>query len=73
MEKHNLFEQAKELALKSGYCSGDLLRTNLNIGINAAGMLIDQLEESGIINPFTGSKNRTLVLQPPTEPKTEEK
>ena len=73
MKRHALYEEAKEFVIEEGYCSCESLRNQFGIGYNAAGMLIDQLEEAGIISAFTGSKNRTVLkLQPPTEPKTEE-
>lgn len=63
MEKHELFEQAQELVIKEGYCTPSLLQIHFRIGYNLAEVLINQLEEAGIIGAFNGAKRRTVLVK----------
>ena len=42
--------------------SASLLQRKLKIGYNRAGRIIDQLEASGIVGPFDGSKARQVLM-----------
>ncbi len=69
-EKDELFETAKQLSIEMGYCSNSLLMRRLELGYNRAGLLIDQLEDAKIIEKFTGSRERkVLVLADGCSPK----
>ncbi len=56
-----LYEQAKEIILKTGNASTTFLQRKLKIGYARAASLIDQLEEQKIISPADGSKPRKIL------------
>ncbi len=57
-----LFEEAKALVIKEGYCSGSLLQQHFKIGLNLSGRLIDELENKGIVGPFEGARARKVLI-----------
>lgn len=61
MAKTELFNDAKRLANKYGYCSSKLLMFHLEIDFNEAGKLMDELEFAKVIAPFEGSKKRKTL------------
>lgn len=63
-----LYQDAKELVVRTGYCSTSLLQTALRIPYSRAVHLIDLLEARGIVGPAIGSGPRSVrsVLPPPT-------
>ncbi len=54
-ERHPLYEEAKELVIKDGYCRGSQLQQHFKIGYNAAGRIMDELESAGVISEYTGN------------------
>lgn len=56
------FEEAKDLVIKEGYCSGSLLQQHFKIGYNKSGKIIDELEDAGVIGQFDGSKERKVLI-----------
>jgi len=61
-EKDALFEEAAKIIVIHQQGSASLLQRKLKIGYNRAGRIIDQLEASGIIGPFDGSKARQVLI-----------
>lgn len=63
-----LYQDAKELVLRAGYCSTSLLETALRIPYGRAVKLTDLLEAAEVIGPAIGSGPRAVrpVLPPPT-------
>ena len=39
-----------------------MIQRKFSIGYTRAGRLIDQLEAAGIVGPYTGSKNRDVLI-----------
>jgi S-DNA-T family DNA segregation ATPase FtsK/SpoIIIE len=57
-----LFKEAIELVIRHKQGSVSLLQRRLGIGYQRAARLIDQLEESGIVGPYDGSKAREVLV-----------
>ncbi|GEM_PF-1439331 len=57
-----LFKEAAEIIVKTQQGSASLLQKILKLGYNRAGRLIDQLESTGIVGPFEGSKSRAVFI-----------
>jgi S-DNA-T family DNA segregation ATPase FtsK/SpoIIIE len=57
-----LFEDAARVIVMHQQGSASLLQRKLKLGYNRAGRIIDQLEASGIIGPFEGSKARQVLI-----------
>jgi DNA segregation ATPase FtsK/SpoIIIE-like protein len=66
-ERDTLFRVAAEVIVNAQQGSASLLQRKLKLGYNRAGRLIDQLEATGIVGPFEGSKARTVNIQDMTE------
>ncbi len=62
-DRDKLFEEAAYLIVNAQQGSASLLQRKLKLGYNRAGRLIDQLEASGIVGPFQGSKAREVLIQ----------
>jgi DNA segregation ATPase FtsK/SpoIIIE, S-DNA-T family len=60
-DKDALFEEAARIVVVHQQGSASLLQRKLKLGYNRAGRIIDQLEASGIIGPFEGSKARQVL------------
>lgn len=60
----DLFDDAMRIVVNHQSGSTSLLQRRLRIGYTRAGRLMDMLEEAGIVGPFTGSKARTVLIQP---------
>ncbi len=56
----DLYEEAKDLVIKSGKASTSYLQRKLSIGYGRAARLMDILEEKGVIGPANGSKPREV-------------
>jgi hypothetical protein len=61
-EKDSMFREAAEIIVNHQQASASLLQRRLHLGYNRAGLLIDQIEASGIIGPFDGSKARIVNI-----------
>ncbi|NJP39949.1 DNA translocase FtsK [Oscillospiraceae bacterium HV4-5-C5C] len=61
-DQDDMFNEAVETILDTGYASVSILQRRLNIGYPRAGKLIDAMERAGYIGPFEGSKPRKLLL-----------
>ncbi len=57
----DLFDEAARLVVRHQQGSTSLIQRKLAIGYNRAGRIIDQLEASGIVGPFEGSKARKVL------------
>lgn len=62
-ESVSLLEQAKEIVVTSGLGSTSLLQRRLKVGYSTAGMLMDKLEEAGVVGPPNGSAPREVLDQ----------
>ncbi|WP_308993349.1 DNA translocase FtsK [Mariniflexile litorale] len=61
-DRDKLFREAAEVIVTAQQGSASLLQRKLKLGYNRAGRLIDQLEASGIVGPFEGSKARMVLI-----------
>ncbi len=61
-ERDKLFRDAAEVLVIAQQGSASLLQRKLKLGYNRAGRIIDQLEASGIVGPFEGSKARQVLV-----------
>ncbi len=57
-----LFGDAAHVIVNAQQGSASLLQRKLKLGYNRAGRIIDQLEASGIVGPFEGSKARQVLI-----------
>jgi len=62
-ERDALFEESARILVANQQGSTSLLQRKLKIGYNRAGRIIDQLEASGIVGPFEGSKAREVLIK----------
>lgn len=62
-----LFDDAAEMVVGCGQGSTSMIQRKFSIGYNRAGLLMDQLEAAGIVGPYAGSKNRTVLVDSDTE------
>jgi S-DNA-T family DNA segregation ATPase FtsK/SpoIIIE len=61
-ERDPLYEEALRLVVTHQQASASLLQRRLKVGYSRAGRLIDELEMTGIIGPFDGSKARQVLV-----------
>lgn len=61
-DRDPLFEEAAKLIVMHQQGSTSLIQRKLKLGYNRAGRIIDQLEASGVVGPFEGSKAREVLL-----------
>jgi S-DNA-T family DNA segregation ATPase FtsK/SpoIIIE len=57
-----LYEQAKEMVIRSKKASASLLQRRFRIGYSRAARLLDLLEEQGIIGQADGAKPRAILV-----------
>lgn len=57
-----LFEEAKNIVVRSGKASASLLQRRLRVGYARAARLIDLLEDAGIVGPSEGAKPRDILI-----------
>ncbi len=62
-EKDEFFEEAARIIVEHQHGSTSLIQRKLKLGYNRAGRIIDQLEATGIIGPFEGSKAREVKIK----------
>ena len=62
-ELDELYNEAKEIIIDQQTASVSLLQRKLKIGYARAGRLIDQLEKTGIVGKFKGSKPREVLVK----------
>ncbi|MBU1132146.1 DNA translocase FtsK [Patescibacteria group bacterium] len=58
----DLFEEAKDVVLRSGKASASLLQRRLRVGYARAARLIDLLEDAGIVGPADGARPREILM-----------
>jgi len=61
-QKDDLFEEAARLMVQTQQGSTSSIQRKFSIGYNRAGRIIDQLEASGIVGPYEGSKARKVLF-----------
>ncbi|MBR3354528.1 MAG: DNA translocase FtsK [Oscillospiraceae bacterium] len=57
-----LFEEAVNVVLEQGGASTSMLQRKLRLGYARASLIIDQMEDAGIIGPSEGSKTRQILI-----------
>lgn len=57
-----LFDEAVKLIVTHQHGSISLLQRRLKVGYSRAARLIDEMEQAGIVGPFTGSKAREVLV-----------
>ena len=57
-----LFNDAVSLVVTHQQGSISLLQRRLKVGYSRAARLIDQMEQTGVVGPFTGSKAREVLV-----------
>lgn len=60
--RDDLFKEAVRLVILHQQGSISLLQRRLKIGYSRAARLIDEMEQGGIVGPFTGSKAREILV-----------
>ncbi|MFT4031984.1 MAG: DNA translocase FtsK 4TM domain-containing protein [Siphonobacter sp.] len=58
-----MFREAARLIVTHQQGSTSLIQRKMKLGYNRAGRIMDQLEASGIVGPFEGSKAREVLIQ----------
>ena len=61
-DRDNMFEDAARLIVMHQQGSTSLIQRKLKLGYNRAGRIIDQLEATGVVGPFEGSKAREVLI-----------
>ena len=62
MEHDDLYDDAVQLVTDMQTASVSLLQRRFRIGYSRAARIIDQLELSGIVGPYEGSKPRQVLV-----------
>jgi S-DNA-T family DNA segregation ATPase FtsK/SpoIIIE len=57
-----IYDRAKEVIIKAGKASAELLQRRLNIGYARAARLLDIFEQQGVIGPADGAKPRDVLV-----------
>lgn len=57
-----LLEQAVEVVLETGQASTSMLQRRLKLGYARAARIVDEMEERGIVGPYSGAKPRELLI-----------
>jgi S-DNA-T family DNA segregation ATPase FtsK/SpoIIIE len=59
-EDDDMYEEARELVIKTGKASASFLQRKLKLGYARAARIMDMLEEKGVISPGEGAKPREV-------------
>jgi len=62
-EKDDLFDEAVELARKTGLVSASSLQRHFRIGYNRAARLVETMEARGIVGPQDGARPREVLVR----------
>ena len=62
-EKDDLFDEAVELARKTGLVSASSLQRHFRIGYNRAARMVETMESRGIVGPQDGARPREVLLR----------
>ena len=57
-----LYEEARDIVIKSRKASASLLQRRLRIGYARAARILDVLEENGVVGPVDGAKPRDVYI-----------
>jgi S-DNA-T family DNA segregation ATPase FtsK/SpoIIIE len=68
-----LYEEAKDLIIKTGKASSSYLQRRFRIGYARAARLLDILEERGVVGPGEGAKPREVLIKDAEKEKEEYK
>jgi S-DNA-T family DNA segregation ATPase FtsK/SpoIIIE len=66
-EYDEMFEEAARLVVRHQQASTSFLQRRLKLGYGRAARVIDELESTGIVGPFEGSKGREVLLESEAE------
>lgn len=66
-DRDPLFGEAARLIVRNQQGSVSLIQRRLKVGYARAGRIVDELEDAGIVGPFTGSKARDVLLESESE------
>jgi S-DNA-T family DNA segregation ATPase FtsK/SpoIIIE len=66
-ERDELFEEAARTIVRHQQGSVSLLQRRLKVGYSRAARLVDELEATGIVGPFDGSKAREVLIESEAE------
>lgn len=61
-DRDAMFDEAARLIVAHQQGSTSLIQRRLKLGYNRAGRIIDQLEQAGVVGPFSGSKARDVLI-----------
>jgi S-DNA-T family DNA segregation ATPase FtsK/SpoIIIE len=61
-DRDDMFDDAARLIVAHQQGSTSLIQRRLKLGYNRAGRIIDQLEQAGVVGPFSGSKARDVLI-----------
>lgn len=61
-DRDSLFEEAARIFVNTQQASTSMLQRQLKLGFNRAGRIVDQLEATGIVSGFNGSKQRDVLF-----------
>jgi S-DNA-T family DNA segregation ATPase FtsK/SpoIIIE len=64
-DEDDLYQEAKEIILRTGQASVSTLQRKLKIGYARAGRLMDVMEKNGVVGPADGSKPRKILVANP--------
>lgn len=64
LDRDPLFDEAARFIVQSTTASTSSLQRRFEIGYNRAGKIMDQMEAAGIVGPASGSKPRSVLIDP---------
>ncbi|MBE6943561.1 MAG: DNA translocase FtsK [Ruminococcaceae bacterium] len=62
MDGDEMLPAAVDVILETGQASVSMLQRRLKLGYARAARIVDEMEERGIVGPFSGSKPRTILV-----------